>query len=127
MIYSSWMAARAQGMCVFPTGEVDLSVSEHVYEVLADVRRQSTGPIEVNLRGLQLLDCSGIATLLRAQEDAHQHGRVLFASEPCGIVRRVLDITGVLTVLTAIPPGSSAPYGTDRRNGRPGTMPGAVG
>jgi anti-anti-sigma factor len=115
MIYSSWMAARAEGMCVFLTGEVDLSVSDHLYEVLGDALRQSIGPIEVNLRGLRLLDCSGIAALLRARDDARQHGRVLFVSEPRGIVRRVLDLTGVLTVLTAVPLGSSPPCGTDRR------------
>jgi ABC-type transporter Mla MlaB component len=51
---------------VFLTGEVDLSVSAHLYQVFGDALGESIGPIEVNLRGVQLLDCAGIATLLRA-------------------------------------------------------------
>jgi anti-sigma B factor antagonist len=115
MIYSSWTAARAEGMCVYVTGEVDLSVSAHLYEVLCGALGQALGPLEVNLYGLQFLDCAGIAALLRARDDAGRWGSTLFVSEPCGIVRRALALTGVLTVLTADGPAeSSRPFGAGR-------------
>lgn len=115
MIYSSWTAARAEGICVYVTGEVDLSVSDHLYEVLRGTLGQTFGPLEVNLRGLQFLDCTGMSALLRAREDARRQGSALFVSEPRGIVRQVLALTGVLTVLTAAgPPESSRPFGAGR-------------
>jgi anti-anti-sigma factor len=100
MIYSSSLVTTPDGRCVFLTGEVDASVSGHVSDVLSDALTRTHGLVEVNLRGLQLLDCAGIVALLKARAEARRRGRVLFVSEPRGIVRRVLDITGTLTVLT---------------------------
>jgi anti-anti-sigma factor len=100
MIYSLSMAARPEGICVYLTGEIDISVSDHLYEVLSDALEQTLDTVEVNLQGLRMLDCTGISALLRARDDARRRGRVLFVSQPRGIVRRVLDLTGTLTVLT---------------------------
>jgi anti-sigma B factor antagonist len=108
MIYSWSVAARPDGIRVYLTGEIDLSVSDHLYEVLHDALEQTLGTVEVNLRGLQLLDCTGISALLRARLDAVRCGRVLFVSQPRGIVRRVLDLTDTLTVLTGDSPLQSS-------------------
>ena len=104
MIYSLSVAARPDGIRVYLTGEIDLSVSDHLYEVLHDALEQTLGTVEVNLRGLQLLDCTGISALLRARRDAVRCGRVLFVSQPRGMVRRVLEVTDTLTVLTGDSP-----------------------
>jgi anti-sigma B factor antagonist len=104
MIYSLSMAARPGGLCLYLSGEIDMSVSGHLYEVLSDALDQTVGTVEVNLRGLQLLDCTGINALLRARCDARRCGRSLFVSEPQGLVLRVLELTDTLTALTARPP-----------------------
>jgi anti-anti-sigma factor len=114
MIYSLSMAARPGGLCLYLMGEIDLSVSGHLYEVLSDALNQTLGTVEVNLRGLQLLDCTGIGALLRARGDADRCGRSLFATEPQGLVQRVLRLTDTLTVLTAGRP-VLAPHANARR------------
>jgi anti-sigma B factor antagonist len=101
MIYSLSVAAKPEGICVYLAGEIDISVSDHVYEGLSDALEQTLGTVEVNHQGLRILDCTGISALLRARDDARRRGRLLFVSHPQGIVRRVLDLTGTLTVLTA--------------------------
>ena len=110
MIYSLSVSARHEGIRVSLAGEIDMSVSDHLYEVLRAALDQTLGTVEVNLRGLRLLDCTGLTALLRARDDARRGGRRLFVSQPRGIVRRVLEVTDTLTVLTAdVPLRSSAP------------------
>lgn len=114
MIYLLSLSARSDGVRVHLRGEVDLSVSGHLYEVLGDAVAQSLGTVEVDLRGLQFLDCSGIAALLRARDDARRSAQVLFVSRPRGMVRQALDLTGTLSMLTAeTAPLPSPPVVTD--------------
>ena len=116
MICSLSVAATPEGICVYLTGEIDMSVSDHLYEVLRDAVEHTRGTVEVDLRCLHLLDCTGIRALLRARDDALRCGRVMFVSEPRGIVRRALDLTGALTALTVdVPLQSWRPYAADTR------------
>jgi anti-sigma B factor antagonist len=94
---------RPAGIRLYLTGEVDMSVSDHLYQVLRDALAQAHGTVEVDLRGLRLLDCTGISALLEARDDGLRRGRDMFVSKPQGIVRRVLDLTDTLAVLTADP------------------------
>jgi anti-sigma B factor antagonist len=114
MIYSLSLSARPDGVRVHVRGEVDLSASGHLYDVLGDALAQSLGTVEVDLRGLQFLDCSGITALLRARDDARRSGQVLFVSRPRGTVRLVLELTGTLSLLTAeTARAPSPPVGAD--------------
>jgi anti-anti-sigma factor len=112
MIYSSSTAAMPDGVCVYLSGEVDVSVSDHLYQALVETLDQTVGSVEVNLRELRLLDCTGLTALIRARQNAARRGRVLFVSHAHGIVRRVLDF---VSALTEVPPGSSIPCAADRR------------
>jgi anti-anti-sigma factor len=112
MIYSSSTPATPGGVCVYLSGEVDISVSDHLYQTLVETLDQTVGPVEVNLRELRLLDCTGLTALIRARHYAARRRRVLFVSQAHGIVRRVLDFVGTLT---EVPPGSSTPCAADRR------------
>ena len=56
--------------------------------------------IAVDLSGLSLLDSTGIATLLHAYRRGATMDVRLRAHGSTGMVHRVLDITGVLPVLT---------------------------
>jgi anti-sigma B factor antagonist len=106
MIYFA-SVEKPDGVCVRLSGEIDLSVSGRLYEVLQAVLRSTYGSVELDLHGLRLLDCTGITAILRARNDAHEDGRVLFVSNPRGIVRRVLAFAGLLTLLSADAPVSS--------------------
>ena len=111
------MASTPAGVCVYLSGEIDLSVSDHLYEALRGALDQTVGPVEVNLRDLRLLDCTGLTALLRARDDAHRCGRGLFVSQARGTVRRVLDLAGgVLSEVPAdVPLESSRPCAADSR------------
>jgi hypothetical protein len=56
MIYSLSTAATPAGVCVSLSGEVDVSVSDHLYQALVETLDQTVGPVEVSLRELSLLD-----------------------------------------------------------------------
>ena len=116
MIYFLSMASTPSGVCLYLSGEIDLSVSDHLYEALHGALDQTVGPIEVNLRGLRLLDCTGLTALLRARDDAHRCGRVLFVSQARGTVRRVLGLAAMLSDVPAdVPLASSRPCAADSR------------
>jgi anti-anti-sigma factor len=80
-------------------GEVDGSNSDHLQHVIDEVsRQQDSGTIEVDLGGVTFLDSAGIRALVSCQTTAHETGSQLVLSNMRPIVRRVLEITGVLEV-----------------------------
>ncbi|GAA3297175.1 MULTISPECIES: STAS domain-containing protein [Dactylosporangium] len=83
-------------------GLVDLGTQPILERALDEALAvRDVGEIEVDLSGLTLLDSTGIATILHAyRRGATRHIRVR-AHGSTGMVHRVLDITGVLAVLTA--------------------------
>lgn len=88
------------GVRLVLSGEIDLYVREELRGVLAGVVAASPGATDLDLQDVTFLDCSGIGEFIRAYTDAHGRGHTLTVSRPRGIVRRVLDLTGVLEVLT---------------------------
>lgn len=93
-------------------GEVDLATAaalrERLLHVLYD---QSPDLIDVDLAGVTFLDCTGIGALVAVRNAAVQAGRQVRVSHPRPIVRRVLEVTGLLGVFTA-PIGLPAPAPT---------------
>jgi len=83
-------------------GEVDLSTSDllrvRLLTVLSALRPHR---IEVDLAGVTFLDCSGLTVLVVLGQAAARLGCRLRITNPQPIVRRVLDLTGLLNVLTA--------------------------
>jgi anti-anti-sigma factor len=67
---------------------------------------------DLDLDDVTFLDCAGIKEFIRAYSDAHGRGHMLTVSRPHGIVRRILELTGVLDVL--MPDGRpTAPHRLD--------------
>ena len=85
------------------SGGIDLSVREDLRGALQAAVAASPGVVDVDLGGVTFLDCTGIGELVRAYHEARDGGRTLVVSRPQGIVRRVLELTGILPWLTPDP------------------------
>jgi anti-anti-sigma factor len=83
-------------------GEVDLATAPMLRDrLLTALRDQSPEVLVVDLAGVRLLDCSGIGALIGVRNAALQAGCQLRITDPQPIVRRVLEVTGLLGILTA--------------------------
>jgi anti-sigma B factor antagonist len=76
-------------------GEIDLAVAPAMQAVLTDGHTD----IIVDLSGVTFLDSSGIAAILRAYRHQTASGHCLSMRGATGPVRRVLEITGIDSVL----------------------------
>jgi anti-anti-sigma factor len=83
-------------------GEVDLATAHLLRDRLLNVlHEQAPAVLDVDLVGVTFLDCTGISALVAARNAAVHTGGQMRVSHPQPIVRRVLDVTGLLGVLTA--------------------------
>jgi anti-anti-sigma factor len=84
------------------TGEVDLATATILRDRLFDVLDgQSPSLLEVDLAGVTFLDCAGLGALVAASSAAVRTGRQMRVTHPQRTVRRVLAVTGLLTLLPA--------------------------
>ncbi|GAB3831439.1 STAS domain-containing protein [Dactylosporangium cerinum] len=97
----SLSTTRDAGMItVTVAGAVDLStVAELDQAVLAAI---DAGPpsVVVDLAAVTFIDSAGINTLLKSRRLADERGQHFRITNPTGIVRDVLDLTGVLIHLS---------------------------
>jgi anti-anti-sigma factor len=83
-------------------GELDMSVRDEVAAVLlAELNRPGSTALRADLSAVSFLDSTVIAVLLRVRYDAEAAGLSFTVANPRGAVRRALEITGVLSVLSA--------------------------
>ena len=112
---TSWPSPTTARVAV--VGEVDLATTPVLRERLLRVLRdQRPDLLDVDLAGVTLLDCTGLGALVAVRNAAIQAGRQMRVSHPQPIVRRVLEVTGLLDVFTAptivpAPTGSGYPSG----------------
>ena len=100
MVFFHQIRSSPTGVHLVLFGEIDLSVREDLRSVLAGVVVASQGATDLDLHHVTYLDCSGVREFIRAHLDARERGHTLTVSRPRGVVRRVLELTGALTVLT---------------------------
>ncbi|WP_432824593.1 STAS domain-containing protein [Dactylosporangium sp. CA-092794] len=82
-------------------GVVDLATEPRLRQALdRALAVPGAAEIVVDLDRLTLLDSTGIAALVSAYRSAAAQGAVLSVANAQGMVRRVLEITGVLKTLT---------------------------
>jgi anti-anti-sigma factor len=82
-------------------GEVDLATVPALRDrLLTVVHEQAPAALVVDLAGVTFLDCAGIGTLVAAHNAAIRAGGQVRVSDPHPTVRRLLDLTGLLDVLT---------------------------
>jgi anti-anti-sigma factor len=83
-------------------GEVDLATAKQLHDrLLVVLHDQAPAVVDVDLAGVSFLDCAGIGALVAVRNLAVDAGRQLRVSHPLLIVRRMLELTGLLGVLTA--------------------------
>jgi anti-anti-sigma factor len=83
-------------------GELDLSTAPELEAPLDQVLESGNGSVLIDLTSCEFIDSTGIALIVRAWQrlDSGENGRALVISCQNDQVRRVLEITGVLPLLT---------------------------
>jgi anti-anti-sigma factor len=95
-------------------GEVDLATAPVLRDQLLGVLHDyNPDLLDVDLGGVTFLDCAGIGALVGVRNAAVQAGRQMRVTHPQPIVRRILEVTGLLGVLTA-PTDQRSPQRTSR-------------
>jgi anti-sigma B factor antagonist len=86
------------------SGAMDLDSVGHVERVIGEtVDSPGTTKVVVDLSGVDFLDSSGIASLLKGRRVADGSGVAYLVVGAEGMVRRVLDLTGVWAHLSGEP------------------------
>jgi anti-sigma B factor antagonist len=96
------VAAEADGAAALrlvAVGEVDLCTAGQLRHAL-DAAFACASAVVVDLAGVNFLDSTGIGVLVHAYHTAAAAGGALSVANPQPFVRRVLEISGVLAVLT---------------------------
>jgi len=97
-------------------GEIDLAGIDALREAITTaVERDSVRRLTLDLDEVTFLDSSGIGTLVSGRNLAIGHGAVLSVVNATGMVRAVLELTGVLAILS--PDGTSHPDGKSLLDG----------
>jgi anti-anti-sigma factor len=89
------------GALVIAAGEVDMATADDLGAAISSVLNGPGSTVTVDLAGVTFLDSQGIFVLMRAYQTAAEQGRTLTVTNCRRSVRRVLEITGVLKMLTA--------------------------
>jgi anti-anti-sigma factor len=80
---------------VCPIGELDLATAPELERVL-DGLASEPSTIEIDLSGLTFVDCAGLRPVREALRRGQSLGRhVRLSSARPGVVRRVLELTGL--------------------------------
>jgi anti-anti-sigma factor len=83
-------------------GEIDLATMPLLRDRLMGAMHDKTlDLLDIDLTGVEFLDCAGIGALVGVYNTAVQSGRRVQLSHPQPFVRHVLDLTGVLRIFTA--------------------------
>jgi anti-anti-sigma factor len=85
--------------CVAVAGELDLGSVGRFEAALARAEDRGDDPVVVDLREVAFMDSSGLRAILEAYKRGLASGRRLRVVCGPGAVRRVLEITGAVTVL----------------------------
>lgn len=91
-------------------GEVDLANSDLLTEAISSlITAGHVAELIIDLDQVTFLDSSGIHALVRGRKLAEAFGIAYLITNPRKTVRQVLDITGVLRLLTEQPQPSLLP------------------
>jgi anti-sigma B factor antagonist len=81
-------------------GEVDLSTCERFRREIDDALNSGVGAVLLDLDSVGFMDSSGVGVLIDGRKLAEQRQVSFRVANPRGVVRRVLEVVGVLDVLT---------------------------
>jgi anti-anti-sigma factor len=85
-------------------GDLDVSTSKDLEAELGDaIAGGRVAHLLVDLGQVDFLDSTGINVLMAGHKLATEHGITYIVTNPHGMVRRALDVVGVLPLLTGQP------------------------
>ena len=85
-------------------GELDIATAPLLDATLADVERNGTGTVLLDLARVQFIDSTGLRSLLSARQRAEAAGRKLRLANLPVDVERVFDVTGVRRIFDIASP-----------------------
>ena len=89
---------------VQPSGDIDLAtVGELDQHIAATIAAETTASVVVDLSEVSFIDSTGIASLLRGRRLADDPPKPYHITGASGLVRQVLELTGVWAHLSAPP------------------------
>ena len=77
-------------------GEVDIATVPKLQQAISEVLAAPPARVEVDLAGVSFLDSTGIGALVAGRNRAAEIGVRFVVANPRSIVRRVLDVSGLL-------------------------------
>ncbi|MDQ6805409.1 MAG: STAS domain-containing protein [Actinomycetota bacterium] len=89
-------AADARGIVLQLAGELDLESSPELDRRLREVESAKPGRLLIDLGGLEFMDSTGLAVMVRAQRSARVNGHQLALRPGPTQVQRLFELTGVL-------------------------------
>ena len=95
-----FMVARGNGRAeVHLIGDLDISTAPLLREGLLEVLADGSGDITVDMARLGFIDSTGLSVLVGAFKRARQSGREMVLRNPQPPARKVLEISGLDTVI----------------------------
>jgi anti-anti-sigma factor len=91
---------RSGGVRLVVAGEVDVVSAGRFREYLSGALDLRPTSLTVDLSGVPFLDSTGLSALVYAHQRARAEGVTLVVADPRPQVHRLLDVTGLLPVLT---------------------------
>ena len=85
---------------IVATGEVDASTAQLLRDSLAAALTEGVSTIVLDLAGAHYLDSSVVGALVQAHNSATARGARLTVDNPQPMPRRVLEVVGMLALLT---------------------------
>jgi anti-sigma B factor antagonist len=88
-------------LCLAVAGEVDIATSGQLDAAISEsIDAGNVTQLLVDLDQVTFLDSTGIRVLLDGRDRATKHAIAFRITNPQGVVRRSLEITGLLAILT---------------------------
>jgi len=92
---------------VIAEGRLDESWADHVASALDEVVRRGTHHVRLNMEAVTYLSSSGIRVLISCYKDLKQINGSFAVTAPSKQVRKILDMTGLSTLLLTDVPGAA--------------------
>ncbi|WP_030440472.1 STAS domain-containing protein [Actinoplanes subtropicus] len=82
------------------SGELDLATADRLQQHVQRALAQPARKLVLDLAGVAFCDSTGLGALLHARNTAVEHGTGFQVTRPRGLTQRVLEVSGLLDILT---------------------------